>query len=538
VDEVEVLPIIGFLSLLIVASFVAIAVKYIKIPYTIALVIVGLVLAVLLHFLDVDLASTFHITIDRNLIFVFLLPPLLFEGALSMNLNHLKENIGVITTLAIPGVLVSTFIVGGLIHVLTGLPLMESLLFGALISPTDPVSVLALFKKMGAPKRLSTIVEGESLFNDGTGVVIFGIILIMIERGGTPGPLMLVGEGIGSFILVAGSGLAVGVFFGFMAYKFLAHIDDHLIEVTITFVLAYGVFIFAELVNGAVGHEVVSGVLAVVAAGLIMGNYGRSFSMTASTRVALKTFWDFMTFIVNSVLFLLMGITIDLLTLPDHFVAIIFAIVVVIVARAAVVYINIPVLNRWKKQKISSKWQHIMFWGGLRGAIPIALLLYLTSIHEISAGNLDMLLHMGFGFVVFSLVVQGLTIEPLLKHLGMSKKAESQLDYEKKIGQAMASRAAAKEIEKMVESNEIPKDVCDKLKEEYSEKIEELSTEIRELIKEKEELKSKQERNARKQMLLAEKSAIQKAYRKGIISESVCKELLTDINVQLDLLEW
>jgi CPA1 family monovalent cation:H+ antiporter len=473
-----------------------------------------------------------------------MLPPLLFEGALTMNLDHLSRNFKIIVTMAIPGVLVSTFITGGLIHLIIGralgLDLLVSLLFGAMISPTDPVSVLALFKRLGAPKRLSTIVEGESLFNDGTGVVIFGIILALIGSDvAGQNPAFIFGTGAINFLIVTASGLSLGGFLGFAAYKFLGKIDDHLIEVTITFLLSFGTYLIAELINQAL-HEIfhtdyewVSGVLAVVAAGLIIGNYGTHFSMSASTRVALSTFWDFMTFIVNSLLFLLIGITINIVDLAGDFVWIIIAIAVIVVTRALVVYSASAILNRFKA-KLKQRWQHIMFWGGLRGAIPIALVLgVIADGYEWSTT----ISHLVFGVVLFSLVGQGLTMEPLMKHLGMVSRRDKVSQYEAKIGQAIAARAAQTELEAMHQCHEISEIVYRKLKKKYEKQSQRLSKEIVTFLESEEVIHDQQKHHASRRALVAMKSAVLDASKRGVISIEIAEKLLTQYDLDLDELE-
>jgi CPA1 family monovalent cation:H+ antiporter len=533
-----------FLSLLLVATLAAIAVKYVKVPYTIILVLIGLIIAGFSGRLGWDIEIGEFLTED--FIFMIMLPPLLFEGALTMNLEHLKNNLKTIVALAIPGVLVSTFITGSLIHLLigqfVGLDFMVSLLFGAMISPTDPVSVLALFKRLGAPKRLSTIVEGESLFNDGTGVVIFGIILTMIGSDVATDPGTLLGEGILNFIIVTVSGLSLGGFLGYAAYKFLGKIDDHLIEVTITFILSFGTFLLTHLINEALKHftgtpyEWVSGVLAVVAAGLIIGNYGTLFSMSASTRVALFTFWDFMTFIINSLLFLLIGISINLGDLICDGLWILIAIAVVVITRALVTYSTSNILNHFKA-KLKSRWQHVMFWGGLRGAIPIALILGVLAKEEFPDEAKAIISHLVFGVVLFSLVFQGLTMEPLMKRLGMITKKDKVVEYEMKIGQAIAARAAQYELENMHQCHEISGPVYRKLKRRYERQSEKLSKEIIDFLQSEEVIHDQQKDHATRRALTAMKSAIIDASRRGVISHETAEELLTKFNVDLDELE-
>lgn len=258
------------LSLLLISIAVAVAVKYVQIPYTIPLVIVGLMVGLIEAFPPIELTE--------EIVFTLLLPPLLFEGALAMDISEFRRNLKPILSLATVGLLIS-IVLSGYLLTFAGLPLIVALIFSAMASPTDPVSVLATFKKLGVPKRLTMIMEGESIINDGTAVVVFSILLGMLEGGKT------LSQGIAEFFYVCAGGAILGFMLGYMAYKILSQIDDPLVEVAITIVLAFGTFLLAEKIG-------VSGVIAVVSAGLIVGNYGMEFSMSPTTRNTLINFWS------------------------------------------------------------------------------------------------------------------------------------------------------------------------------------------------------------------------------------------------------
>ena len=307
-----------FIGLLLIASLVGVAVKYIKLPYTIALVVVGFFAGLLRVFPEVRLT--------QDLIFFLVLPPLLFEGALNMNIDDLRANFRTISILAVVGVVLSVAVTGYLVHYFLSIPLAFALLFAAMITPTDPVSVLATFRELGAPKKLSTIMEGESILNDGTGIVIFSILL---EATRSSFNLL---NGVLEFFFVVVGGAAVGLAIGYISYKVLAFIDDHQIEVAITLIVAFSTFILAEYLH-------VSGVIAVVAAGLIIGNYGTYFSMSPTTRVALVTFWGFFVFVINSIIFLLIGIDIHFDKIMLFGSSILIAILAVLIGRAIATYI-------------------------------------------------------------------------------------------------------------------------------------------------------------------------------------------------------
>jgi len=390
--------------LLSIACIVAIAVKRIKLPYTTALVMVGLGVS-FFHF-------PAEIHLSHDLVFYIILPPLLFLGGLNLDFHELRENFWRILTFSIPGVLISTFVIGYLLSYLLEMELIYGLLFGALITPTDPISVLAIFKDVGAPSRLRVIVEGESLFNDGTGVVIFTIILAIATGSSNP----TVPSALLTFLKVSLGGGLIGFGLGYLAYRMLVIVDDHLLEVMITIVLAFGAFTVAELFH-------MSGVIAVVVAGLLIGNYGQEFSMSDSTREAVDIFWESIDFVVNSFLFLMIGLELQKLQkyniseLANYLTPILITVGVVIVARALSVYPLNAILRKNESQKIPPSWSHVFVWGGLKGSIPIALVLGLPK--DIMYRE-DFII-ISFGVVLFSLIGQSLTMKPLLKKLGIMR---------------------------------------------------------------------------------------------------------------------
>ncbi len=388
--------------LLLIACAVSIVAEWLKKPYTIALVLVGLAVAVF--------KITPHISITHETIFTIILPPLLFYGALHMDLEHLKQNWKSIVLLAFPGVVATTLLIGFMCHKLLGLPMIYAMLFGALISPTDPISVLSILKRVGAPKRLQTILEGESLFNDGTGVVVFSIILAMA----TDHSHFELSHALTKFLIVTGGGTLVGLVVGILVYKILKRIDDHLLEVAITIVMTFGTPLLAE-------HFHFSGIIAIVVAGLVMGNYGRVYSMSAKTRETLETFWEVIEFVINSLLFLIIGIELQLIpleTIKSMIVPILLSIMVVIFARSVVVYPAVWIRNRMGEGQIPWKWKHVLFWGGLKGSISIALVVGLPD----TMPYRQTFLVLAFCIVLFTLVVQGLTIQPLVRGLKLDEE--------------------------------------------------------------------------------------------------------------------
>lgn len=383
------------------------ATKWIAVPYTLALVIVGLVISPM-HFLP-------PVHISPDLVLLIFLPALLFEAAWSLKLKELRANIVPVLALAIFGVGISVFLIAVLLHFTVGLEWITALLFGAIISATDPVSVLALFKRLGAPERLTVIIEGESLFNDGTSVVVF-TILVNIATGVTQveSASALTGHIISSFLFVVVGGLLVGLAAGFLASSLTSHFDDHLLEITLTTIAAYGSFILAERIH-------VSPVIAVLVTGFLIGNYGRHTGMSPNTEVAVDSFWEYAAFVVNSLVFLLIGIEIQVSLLKEFAEPIIWAVFAMLGARALVVYGTFPVINRFT-ERVPWRWQHTIVWGGLRGSLSIALALSLP----VDLPARLQLIAMTFGAVTFSLLVQGLTISRTIRLLRVTPAEASQ----------------------------------------------------------------------------------------------------------------
>jgi CPA1 family monovalent cation:H+ antiporter len=394
----ETAEILKLQLVILTGAIVAIIARRLRIPYTVGLVTAGF----LLTLLNVHLGLTF----SRELLFDVLLPPLIFEAALYIRWDELWRDITVIGTFATLGVVLSAAGTAAIMHLVLGWDVEPSLLFGVLIAATDPVSVIATFKEAKVRGRLRLLVEAESLFNDGTAAVAFTIALAFAVNGG-----LSLATSVGMAALSIFGGLASGIAFGGAAYFIMGRTNDHLVELSMTSVAAFGSFWFAE-------HFQMSGILATTAAGLLLGNLRHFGTITARGEESIRSFWDFAAFVANTVIFLVLGITAAYQDLLEFWWPIIIAIVAVLIARAVSVYPCSALFAR-SGRKILFRQQHVMFWGGLRGALALALAL---SIPE-SVPQVHAIRTVTFGVVAFSAIVQGTSIQWLIRYLRPPSKS-------------------------------------------------------------------------------------------------------------------
>lgn len=373
-----------------------------QIPYTLLLVIVGLVLAGL----NVRLVS-----LSPELILTIFLPPLLFEAAWNLKWSQLKQNLVPICLYALVGVVISVAGVALALNQISGMSLPIALLVGASVSATDPVSVIALFRELGVEKRLTVLVEGESLFNDGVAVVAFSSLVGLSLGKADIGITSLLTQ----FFVVVGIGIGVGSLIGFGISYLTQRFDLPLVEQSLTLVSAYGTYVITEDLGG-------SGVMGVVTTGLILGNFGSQIGMQANTRVTVTQFWEFIAFFVNSIVFLLIGDQINWDDLGENLGLIAVTVGAMLVTRAIAIY-GLGALSNWLAgSKISLSQQTVIWWGGLRGSVSIALALSVPNI----LSQREQTSAIVFGVVLFTLLIQGLTIKPMLVKLELlSNKAAS-----------------------------------------------------------------------------------------------------------------
>jgi CPA1 family monovalent cation:H+ antiporter len=379
-------------TLLLIAAIVAMTARRLKIPYTVGLIVTGIILAVTPFPSDIE--------ITKELIFSILLPPLIYEAAIYIKWQELRRDLPVILTLAGVGVLLSAAVTAAGMHYLAQWGWQSAILFGVLIAATDPVSVIATFKEAGVHGRLRLLVEAESLFNDGAAAVAFSIALA-IAMGGS----ITVFGTLETFVITVGGGILCGALVAGGVLLLAGRTDEHLIEITLTTVAAYGSFLLAE-------HFHLSGVLASLVAGLMTGNIGSLGSFSDKGRDAVVSFWEFLAFIVNSLIFMLLGIGGAYQDFSNLLLPITVAIVMMFAGRALAIYPLSALFSRSSLQ-ISLNHQHILFWGGLRGALALALALGLPP----EMPNRETITAVAFAAVACSIFIQGLTMVPLLRRL-------------------------------------------------------------------------------------------------------------------------
>jgi len=391
---------ISLLVLLAVALAVAVVANRVRIPYAIGLVVAGLILGNVTDFAGPPLT--------KELLFLVVLPGLLFEGAFELDFVAFWRARYSILTLAVPGLIASTALTAtvlwsGVNQLQPGsVTLVEAMAFGALISATDPISVLSLFRSLGVDARLCVLVEGEALLNDGTAVVLYTIVLGLAATG----TLNWSGAAV-DFVRVAGGAARVGGAFGVGTGWLTRAMDDPMIEITVTLLSAYGAFITAELAG-------LSGVIACVVAGLIAGSWGAR-GMRPATRLAVDSFWTYAAFLLNSFVFLLIGTEIHLPTLVHYLPEILIGWCAINVARAAVLYAKYAIMRILRIGAFPLSWAAILSWGGLRGGLSMVLALALPRSFE----HREMIVNTTYGVVLLTLLVQGLTLKPLLRSLGL-----------------------------------------------------------------------------------------------------------------------
>ena len=379
--------------LLLIAAVVAMLTRRLHLPYSVGLVAAGIGLAVL--------PFAPQVSLTKDLIFTALLPPLLFEAAFFIDWRQLRRDFSVIVVLATLGVVLSAFVTAVGMRYLADWQWLGALAFGVLIAATDPVSVVATFREAKVQGRLLVLVEAESLFNDGTAAVAFGVVIAMAAGQ------QLTSLGVVAMLLkTIGGGILCGGFVALGALLLTGRTNDHLVEITFTTVAAYGSFLLAD-------HFGLSGVLATITAGLVMGNFKSLGTISDRGKEAVQAFWEYAAFAANSLVFLLIGMHVA----HQNFVAIwlpaVIAIALVTLGRAVAIYPCCQLFSR-STRRVTMRHQHILLWGGLRGAVALALALGLPP----EVPQREKIIAVSFAVVAFSVFAQGLTTAWFLRRIG------------------------------------------------------------------------------------------------------------------------
>ncbi|WP_394836425.1 sodium:proton antiporter [Pendulispora rubella] len=505
-----------FVALFSIATAVALAARWLRAPYTVALVAAGVLLG------SVQAFEPPHLT--KDLLYTVFLPGLLFEAAFHLEFRKFWQNKLAILALAVPGVIAAIAItavilapVANALHVVEHFTLLHALVFAAILAATDPIAVVALFKSLGAPKRLMILVEGESLLNDGTSVVFFTLISGIAVTGAEAsvfGSLM-------DFLRVVGMGALIGVMVSFAVSKVIQQVEDAMIEITLTTIAAYGSFALAEQFH-------FSGVIATVTAGMVCGNYAARTGMGPTTRIAVESFWEYVAFALNSIVFLLIGFEVRLSALLASWKPILAAYLSVTIARAVLTY-GVTFLLRSTKERIPWSWSAILTWGGLRGGLSMVLVLALPATFP----HRELLITMTFGVVLISIVLQGLTIGPLMRRLKIVGVQHDRIAYDKERGVLRAAKAALETLESMKVQGAVHADVENDIRSDYERMAHDAEARIQSLYMDAAELRNQALIATKRHLLMIEKDAILDAVKRGLLGNEAAEELLHDIDARL-----
>ncbi|HEY9878734.1 MAG TPA: sodium:proton antiporter, partial [Leptolyngbyaceae cyanobacterium] len=431
--------------LLLIATAVALITQRLRIPYVTGLVLAGLPITELL---------SRRIGLDPSLVLNLFLPILIFEAAINTDISHLRSTFKPIALLAGPGSVFSSAVIAALTKFGLGLDWIPALLVGVILANTDTVSMIAVFKEIRVPSRLSTIVEGETLFNDAAALISFNLLLVIY----TTGSLTAV-QGIKEVLLVALGGGVIGGILGYLSLPIFVRLNDPLSSLLLTVALALGTFQIGQFLG-------VSGAVAVVIAGLIFGNLGLPRSPSASDRITLLSFWEYAGFGVNTFIFLLIGIEIDPVTLWRILPSILFVILAYQLGRILSVYLPLAVL-RWFDRPIPTQWQHVLVLGNIKGSLSMALAVAIP----LSLVGREFIIELVFGAVLFSLVIQGLALPWLIKRLNIGRVSKVMQEIGQLRIQLIAAKAAQEELDSLLKSGVLPKAVYEELWASYQARV-------------------------------------------------------------------
>jgi CPA1 family monovalent cation:H+ antiporter len=498
-----------------IATGVALVARWLKLPYTAALVVAGLIIGA------GNWVPAPHLS--KDLLFAVFLPGLLFEAAFHLDAKQFWANKFAICGLAVPGVIaaicVTAFILSPVVqglHLEQGFKLIDGLVFGGIVAATDPIAVVALFKSLGTPKRLGVLVEGESLLNDGTAVVLFGVILSLAS--GAP---VTAASVVTDFVRTCGLGILIGAALGYGGSKIIHWVDDPMIEITATVVVAWGSFALAEEAHA-------SGVLATVSAGLLCGNYGARTGMSPTTKIAVVSFWAYLAFALNSMVFLLIGFEVELGQVLAAWRTVLLAWLATTAARVVVVA-GVTLLLRRSRERLPRWWGAVMSWGGIRGGLSMVLVLALP----LAFPHRQFLVNVVFGVVVVSILVQGSTMAPLLKRLGIVSEHAATARYQLARADALAAGAGLDELNALANSHVLEPALVQELRAEYEARVADASARTRALHVADSILADEERRSVRRRLVIVEKERVLRAIHEGLSTEDAAAELIASLDARL-----
>lgn len=504
--------------LLLVATGVALITRRLQIPYVVGLVIAGLAIT--------QQSLPGHIGLNPALILNLFLPILIFEAAINTDVSRLRSSIKPIALLAGPGVILSAVVSAVLLKISLDMNWITTFAVGVILTITDTVSVIAAFREVPVPGRLATIVEGESLFNDGIALVLLSLITTIHLQGS-----FTIAAAIQQLAIAFAGGGLLGLGLGYLCVGLFRQLDDALSNILLTVAVSLGTFQIGQALG-------VSSAIAVVVAGLAIGNLGLTRDTPASTKVTLLSFWEYAGFGVNTFIFLLIGIAIEPQALWQTLPAALLAIGIYQIGRASAVY-PLLFLLRFFDRPIPFRWQHVLILGNVKGSLSMALALSLP----LTLPDRTPVVTLVFSTVLVSLVGQGLSLPWCVKRLGLSQSSQLRQRIESLQLNLMTSKAAQEELDNLLKSGSLPKSLYEEMRAAYQARVATSERELRDLYNQRIDraqsiLESRGHTDTlRRRLLLAEKGAINDAVRKGLLSGEIAQTYIQKLNEQLLKLE-
>lgn len=497
--------------LLSLAALVAVLVRRIKIPYSTALLVCGLLAG--------NNRWVSDIALDPPVVFFVFLPTLLFQAAVTTDVAPLwcmGRTVAFLTTVGVP---VTVLAVGLMLHLLLHMPLLTALLFASIAAPADTVAVLAILREMRIPVRLAALLEGESLFIGGISLVVFNEVLLIVTRPDVPVHMAAV---IGDFLRLALGAMLFGGMLGYLVSRAMYAVKDHLVEVLLTSILAYGSYVGAEFLG-------LSSAMAVVAAGLVVGNYGLKHTIRPTTQLTLMGFWNYSAFVVNSLLFLICGLQVPLARLWEWKGSILLAYLVLLAGRTLAVLPCSLVSRLLGEAEIPRSWTAVLVWSDFYGSLSMALALSLP----VSVPWRSEIMTVTFGVVLVSLILQGVTLRYLIEYLRLSEAPEHQLEFDSCHGRMLAGRGVQAELKRLFSQGLISREVYDHLNSRYQVKASRTERQLKALYENHQELEDREYESVELQMKRLERSLVANAMRERVISDEAGLALLLELDEAL-----